>query len=340
MKTPLILLAAGAILLACSSDNSTGPDPRNCTAGTIGDNQTRTGHLGAASCTRYDWEYRQDSMHYVSYDVQLQQGKGYLFNLQNDSVTVNWDAVLELAGTDVNTGEEQLLLVSDDEGPMNFSQMYFIAPASGTYSLRVMGYDMVDTANYVLQSRRCDPPIGPVTDTLNAPVQTLALGGCVLEKPEFADDSTYMQLYTIDIGPNETKTITVSSNAFNPGFQIFGPGWGQSCGYGYQGCGGAVEVNDPEEGVSTVDATLTADGQSCCSETHLQYPGSYTLAVGGSQFGDVGQYSVQVANGASVPEDISPSIKPFTPTMNPALRFLTRKPVHKRPSTMRAVKHH
>jgi hypothetical protein len=62
--------------------------------------------------------------------------------------------------------------------------------------------------------------------------------------------------------------------------------------------------------------------------------------VGGSQFGDVGQYSVQVANGASVPEDISPSIKPFTPTMNPALRFLTRKPVHKRPSTMRAVKHH
>jgi hypothetical protein len=227
---------------------------------------------------------------------------------------------------------------------MNFSQMYFIAPASGTYSLRVMGYDMVDTANYVLQSRRCDPPIGPVTDTLNAPVQTLALGGCVLEKPEFADESTYVQLYTIDIGPNETKTISVSSDAFNPAFQIWGPGWGQSCDYiySYQGCGGDVQSNNPEEGSSTVATELTADGSFQCSGycVHLDYPGSYTLAVGGSSFGDDGNYSLEVHAGATIPSDIVPSQRPFAPTMNPALRFLIKKPVRTHPAMRRVATHH
>jgi len=183
--------------------------------------------------------------------------------------------------------------------------------------------------------------MGAIKDTLPASDFSLGITNCTIEKPQFADDSTYMELFTVNIGPNETKTITVSSDAFNPGFQIFGPGWGQSCDYDYQGCGGDVQSNDPSEGTSTVQTTLTADGSAaCCGSTHLQYPGSYTLAVGGSQFGDHGVYTVEVANGATPESAISPSKQPFVAPMNPALRFLTRKPVHKRPGMLRVAKHH
>ncbi len=218
--------------------------------------------------------------------------------------------------------------------------MHFVAPENGTYSLRVMGYDMGDTANYVLQSRRCDPPRGPITDTLPAAEFALSVGQCVLEEPNFADDSTYYRMFSIVIGPNQTKTIIASSDAFNPGFQIYGPGWGVDCDYGYQGCGGDVQENNSEEGSSTVATTLTADGNNCCGGVRLNYPGTYTMTVGGSAFGDIGLYSVEVDNGATIPEDVMPNLKPFAPTISPSLRFLTKKPAHKRPSLNRVAKHH
>ncbi len=147
-------------------------------------------------------------------------------------------------------------------------------------------------------------------------------------------------MFSVVIGPNQTKTIIASSDAFNPGFQIYGPGWGLDCGYGYQGCGGDVEFNDPEEGSSTVATTLTADGKNCCSEVRLNYPGTYTMTVGGSAFGDNGLYSVEVDNGATIPSDVMPSLKPFAQTISPSLRFLTKKPARKRPSLNRVAKQH
>ncbi len=208
MRTSLTLLAAGAILMACSSNDATGPDPRNCTAGTIGDNDTKTGHLGDASCHIYDWEYLADSTYSVSYDVRLEQGKGYMFNLQRDTVTKNWDAVLELVGKDANTGDEQLLQISDDEGPMNFSQMHFVAPESGTYSLRVMGYDA---------RGHCElrPAIAPLRSAARAHHGHAAADRILARASAIAcsrsrtspNDSTYYQMFSIVIGPNQTKTI-------------------------------------------------------------------------------------------------------------------------------------
>jgi hypothetical protein len=63
MRTPLAMLAIGSLLVACSSDNnSTGPDPRNCTAGSIGAGETKSGILNGTSCLRYDYEYSGDSV--------------------------------------------------------------------------------------------------------------------------------------------------------------------------------------------------------------------------------------------------------------------------------------
>jgi hypothetical protein len=341
----MIALAAGTILAACSSDNSTGPDARNCTKGTITAPDTKTGKLGSTSCLRWDYAYASpltgDSVYSDSWDVSLVKGQGYVFNLQNVADS-DWDAVLELVGTNPTTGDVDLLSISDDEGVRGtkWAQMFFIAPASGTYSLRVSGYDVGDTVSYSLTSKRCDPAMPTIADSLVTTSQQLTAFDCVLEQPLFAQfgthESTYVKLYSVHFNPNDTKRITVTFGDFFPAFQIVGPDWGVYCYYDYQGCGenfttagGSVVLPG---GSSSISLDLTTDGRfTCqwdfCGYTH--FPGDYTLVVGAENFGDVGAFQLTVL--PIVLDDIVGS-QAFAhksnaiPAFNPVLNHLRVKP--------------
>jgi hypothetical protein len=319
MRASLAVVAGALIALGCSSNNSaTGPDPRNCTKGSVTFPATITGKIGQGSCTRWDFQYSGDSVFYDSYDVHLDSGGAYLMNLQaqNDS---EWDATLEVVGTDPATGDNVLLAISDDEGgtynecPGTYycywSQLYFVAPKSGTYSVRVSGYDLEDTAKYVLKTRTCANVLPPIKDSIIASAQTITTNDCWIQQPLFTYDSVQVKLFTIFMEPGRVKQITVSSAAFEPGFQVFGPGFGVPCGYGFDGCGGDVEYSADDDIVSgsrnpgagslggTVSGFIDSYGgyrYDGSEERQMNWPGQYTIATGPGISGNSGAFTLTV----------------------------------------------
>lgn len=352
MKKVIVLMALGASALGCSNDSigavSANPDATACSKGSISAGDVKTGTLNSASCRHYDAFYAQDTIPFDSYSFQATKGKGYMFTLDATDPTSDWDAFLEMVTVDPNTGNEQLLAISDDEGGNGqqaggyFSRFYFIAPVSGTFYIRAAGLEMDDTSSYKLTARSCDSPIGEIMDTLVASTQTLSASDCVLAQPEFVDDSSNVKLFSVHIGPNETKTVTISSTDFPPAFQIFGPGWGVSCKYDYQGCGGGVvSVNKSD----TESFTITGEGDESCNFDMLartpsgvlassarpavnncqyrNFPGQYTIAVG-SFFGELGSFTIAVSDETPTPVR---RVGPDNSSKNPTLNFLKRKPL-------------
>lgn len=330
MKKQLVMMALGVIALGCSSDsnNVAGPntDPASCNKGSISTGDTKTGQLGSASCLRYDYAYSDDSVYYDTYTFTATKGKGYQFGLENADGVTNFDGVLELATINPTTGEEQLVAISDDEGAQNYSRLTFIAPVSGTFTLRASGYDKSDTAAYKLTAKSCDSPLPQITGDLASTNQTLGASDCTLVRPEFfSDDSTHVKLYSLHIGPNETRTITVTSTAFQPGFQLYGPAWGVPCYYDYQGCGKAIAF---AQNGSTVSATITVSGSYVCGGSACvatDWPGEYTLAVGSTNTQQAGAFTLQVSSGSLPPvRMVGPDAqREYTPTLN----WLAKKPL-------------
>jgi hypothetical protein len=347
MKKQIVLLALAAMALGCSNDSTSpvnaNPDATACSKGSISPGDVKTGAIDASSCVRYDFAYSQDSTPFDSYSFRAEKGKGYMFLLENADDTAYWDALLELATVNPTTGEEQLLAISDDEGGNNFSRMYFIAPVSGTFYLRAGAYDAGEFSSYKLTAKSCDSPIPQVTDTLAPSTQTLSASDCVLARPEFVDDSSHVKLFSLQIGANETKTVTVTSNDFPPGFQIYGPAWGVSCEYSYEGCGGGYASVAPS---NTESFTITASGDQSCNNAfeapeHVgplasrqsailaacqfyDFPGQYTVAVG-SFYDATGSFTIAVSAGAPLPPGsvVGAEVK----SKNPTLNFLRRKPM-------------
>ena len=195
MRAKVAIVFAGIVALACSSNNSaTGPDPRNCTKGSISGATTITGTLNDKSCLRWDWQYSSpytgDSVWTDSYDFHLDSGAAFIIDLQNQKDSA-FDAVLELVGKNPNTGDDELLAISDDEGPVGtyWSQLYFVSPVSGTFSLRVSGYDISDTVAYSLQVRTCPTVLPIIKDSIIASAQAINISDCTLEQPDFTSDS-------------------------------------------------------------------------------------------------------------------------------------------------------
>jgi hypothetical protein len=327
MKKQIALMALSVVVFGCSSDStspsSVNPDVAACDKGSISVGDVKTGVINSASCVRYDFAYAEDSVPFDNYSFKAEKGKGYMFMLENATLPSEWDALLELVTVNPSTGEEQLLALSDDEGNNGYSRLYFIAPVSGTFFLRAGGYALFDTSSYKLTARSCDSPIPQITDTLAASTQTLSATDCVLARPNFVDDSSHVKLFSLLIGPNETKTVTVTSSDFNPGFQIYGPAWGVSCDYAYEGCGGGpAQVSDG----NSASFTITAGGAENCEFNVCEFsdfPGQYTVAVG-STFASTGSFTIAVSEGAPPAESI---VGGGARSMTPTLNFLKRKPL-------------
>jgi hypothetical protein len=344
MRASLAVVALGAIALGCSSsNNATGPDPRNCTKGSIAFPSTTTAKMDASACTVWDYWYIGDSTNYWSYDVHLDSGGAYMFNLAASNDTAHWDAVMELVGTDPNTGQEELLNISDDEGVRWGSQMYVIAPQSGTYSLRAMNYSYGDTATYALKVQTC-ARLPMVTDSVIGSAQSIVSTDCWLESPLFTFDSVQVKLAAIWMPPGHVKHITVTSGAMEPGFQVFGPGFGVYCYWGLSGCGGGVafsadddvvgggqvtHIGGPAQGTLGGTVSLNIDsqgGEFCCPFQTLDWAGQYTIAIGPGLTSGSGAFTftVQDITGAA---DRARTVRQSVPSLHELrLENLPKKP--------------
>ncbi|HEV7703552.1 MAG TPA: hypothetical protein VGO46_04630 [Gemmatimonadaceae bacterium] len=344
MKKQLVLMVLG-VALGCGNDptsvSSANPDPSSCGKGSISPGDVKTGTLSSASCLRYDHVYLNDSSVFDSYSFKADKGKGYSFRLDR-ATGADLDPFMELVTVDPNTGDEELLAISDDEGAQGNSQFYFIAPVSGTFYLRAGAYDRADVGGYTLTAKSCDSPIPEITGTLIASTQTLSAADCVLAQPEFVDDSSYVKLFSVHVGPNETKTITVTSTDFPPAFQVFGPAWGVPCDYDYEGCGGGSAGIDKSD---TESFTVHVPGNEHCNNfsvhgadhaspsgvqqspgislcQYFNFPGQYTIAVG-SFWGAVGSFTISVVENETPVRIVGPDAGDRNPTLN----FLRKKPL-------------
>lgn len=324
-KTLLLSLAAAG-LAACGSDSNgaTGPLPRNCTKGTLTAGDTKTGTTSSSSCLAYDYAYSQDSTYYDAYDVHLDAGKAYVFTTVDDSASAGWDSMLELWVHDGATGEDRLVAISDDDGVDLHSQLAIVAPVTGTFSLRVQGYDIGDTSRYVLRSTSC--AVTAIGDQ-GTVTTSVASSDCVLEEPAYgANDSVRVKFFRVHVGANETRNILVRSAAFHPGFSFYGPAWGMPCWFEYTGCGGGYV--SPSATADSAAYSFTADGWNSQVNRYGDYPGDYTLIVGGTNFADVGSVTVTVTN----PAQTQPvAVRASLPMVDPlaGLSGLAKKPIRR-----------
>jgi hypothetical protein len=289
--TTFVLACTVLAAAACGGDNNvTGPDSGACVKGQIANGSTASGRLGSTSCSFVDPVWLEDGAFYDAYTVRVTAGKAYEFTARNDNHQTDYDYVLELWGNGSNGDPSQLLAVSDDEGGGFFRhdpQMLFVAPKSGTYSLRMMAYSLDDTSTYTLTAREC-PVHGVITTSFSDANQALRTSDCVLSDPYFSGDSSRVALYSVHMDANTSRVITIVSSDFDPGFQIGGPGFDVRC--SLDGCS-----SWSADAVDSVTATFFADSA-----------GEYTLAVGSRAYTDTGTFKLMVEAAVPTPRVVSP----------------------------------
>lgn len=224
-------VALVALVAGCGSDTVVSPIfGAKCNVGTIAAGQTVTGVLDSTSCTiPYDF-WSGDKVPYESHTVSLTKGKAYLFyeaqipdptTAQNDV-----DAVLSLWGINAS-GQTVPLAVSDDDAKGidgHDSQIWFIAPASGTYQLITASYWDAGYGGYRLEAHEC-PMLGTL-DTAGTYDFTLPVSTCHRIAPNnTSSDTAGVVMLAVPMLAGEAVTATVTSTAFTPTMEAFGPGF-------------------------------------------------------------------------------------------------------------------
>lgn len=294
MRKLLSVLAVAALAAGCSSDKAVvGVDPASCTKGSITTGDTKTGTLDASACPTYDWYWFEDSVHYASYNVTVEKGKAYLFSLAStaaDSDTTSRALALVDHESVVGDSTDYYLAVQSPwRTASDPAELYFVAPKSGTYSLRAFTGNISETLPYSLTAAACPTKQLDITGAFSDSAATLGADDCTLHQAYFTEhyngsnwvyNPSHAALYTIYFDGHSRRTITVKSSDFAPGFMVEGPGFDAYCNTYY--CSGNVRSN-----TSMADSVSTTLG--------MWMPGTYTITVGSVQANATGKYSIDIS---------------------------------------------
>ena len=149
---------------------------------------------------------------YVGYSVSLTAGEVYQVQF---NVTGANDADLYV---EVATAAGAVIAVGDDNFRNLDTELFFIAPQSGTFTIRAGGYEMVDLGSYRLSFRGCSAT--RITSTA-AVTGSLSSGDCRSTFTLGADSSladVFVVAYT-----GAALNLTVESSVIDPFFLILGP---------------------------------------------------------------------------------------------------------------------
>lgn len=290
MRKLLYVCALAMVAGACSSDElaPVGPDPQGCTKGSIQVGDTKTGSIGASSCAMYDWYWEEDSVNFESYNVTVEKGKGYLFTLSGDEPA---ERELGLVSRNSVNGDSASIYLAVQEAydEANPSQIYFVAPVTGTYSLRVFNDEVGDSFDYTLTARECTPRAIDIGGAYANDTASLSSDDCTLEEPYFNWMSregvwsyapSHVALYTVYMNGYSPRKITVQSDDFAPSFMLEGPGFDGWCNTYY--CSGDNFSNG-----SMQDSVTTT--------WWMWMPGTYTLAIGSMEPNATGNFKVTIS---------------------------------------------
>jgi hypothetical protein len=227
MRFP-IALASIVAFASCGGDSVVQPTFGSaCSEGSIRAGETIEGEFNEESCVIPYHFYSGNTVAYASYKVSLQEGKGYWLYLQqipNDTGLNEVDAVLSLFGKDEN-GASVPLAVSDDEArgiDGHDSEIFFIAPKSGTFNIVTSTYDISELGGYRLTMREC--PVVATLDTAGT-YASLPFSNSECVRHEMAGgDPSRIVLVAIPAGALETIDLSVSAD-FEAAIEVGGPGF-------------------------------------------------------------------------------------------------------------------
>lgn len=213
---------------SCANDSLSPAFGARCSNGTLQPGDTLTGAFTASSCFLDNDFYSSDRVPYQSYAVQLRKGKAYAFYLHAvpDSAHGNEDNVdsrLTL-WTRNSAGSPIPLAVSDDEGDGTNSEIWFVSPVDGTFSIVASSYDFDELGGYELSLNEC-PVLGGL-DTAGTYLFTLPASSCQLHSAAGrASDTSAIAFVTLNAQPGENIKTTVTTTNFPPVWQQGGPGF-------------------------------------------------------------------------------------------------------------------
>lgn len=294
------LLVAGGVIAAvtaCSSDSSSpktlkGPDAAaNCQTGTIAANGAAvTGTISTSSdCRLFDAGDR-DTVTAASYALGLTAGK--IYSVTTVGQGSSGDPTNELFGATVSgdtAGVAESWGYTLNGSGSRDNTLWFYAPVSGTYSLRVFDDDTSNkTMAYTMQVSSC-----PVISTVAASdtnyvdsTSSLATGGCQ-QAYQFFDggDSSSVNYYLVSFAAGQTRYFGVTSTAFTPGWEVGGPNFDSM--WDLDGSGGTGDSGSGNFESFTSDSA-----------------GTYTLAVGSVPFGGTGAYRLWIVTESTLPQRV------------------------------------
>lgn len=280
MRKPLVVLSSLLLLAAagCSSDNSVaGPDGR-CPRASVSAGQTVTGVLTADACTfNPDPDF---SPFFDPFAFRIDSAQSYVVTLRGDV-----DAGAGVFNTALTLVAPSGTIAAEDfgtfEGLAENSQLAFVAPRSGSYSLRVHGYDASNFGPYALTVQACG---AAPSVTTTAATGALAASDCVVHNYAAVtnNDSSLVDFYQLRLEYGQSVTVEAVSTAFKPLLQVGGPDFDAAC--QFDNC---ARKETTATTTDTARVTITAAN-----------PGVYTVTVGTdprvNKFGTTGAYSVRI----------------------------------------------
>jgi hypothetical protein len=280
----LAVFGAAVAALACGSDTLLDPIlGSGCNVGAMHAGDTVTSSFSDSSCVFANYFWSDNRVPYESYTVSLSKGKAYMFTESNipdpthggaDSV----DSQLTLWGKN-GDGVNVPLAASDDEAQGDSglnSVIFFVAPTSGTFQLIATSYYWGGFGGYELTMNEC--PVLAVLDTAGTYALNLTASPCrrVSAADNGADTSRY-NFVSFHADSFETVHSIVTSGAFTPDWEMFGPGMDFDANlYPYS--------HQAESGTSGGDASFTLN----------EVGGLVTIGVGGNAAETSGAFTIQL----------------------------------------------
>lgn len=283
MNRPFRSLGLAALLSVTAACDDTVVQPTfgaGCSVGSLSAGADVLGQFKREACV-IDYEgYSGNTVNYVSYEVSLTRGKGYHFFaslIPQGSEAASGSTILTLWGRNAQGQSVPLAMSAGDAGgPLGASEVFFIAPRSGTFRLVVSNYEISDVGDYRVTMNEC--PVLGTLDTAGTYTFTHRGSSCVRRNLGYFGVTSEVVLVGIKPQANLEHQAMVSSDAFTPYFEMGGPGFDT---FGYFGLGVGY---DSEWGSGNyVFGTVPADTA-----------GTLTLVVGSDILDPRGQFRVNL----------------------------------------------
>lgn len=285
------LLGAVGLALACGSDNILNPTMGSgCNVGSLHAGDTVKSAFSDSSCAFVNYFWSDNRVPYESYTVSLTKGKAYMFTESNIPDPTQGgidlvDAQLTLWGKNAD-GVNVPLAASDDEARGDSglnSVFFFVAPASGTYQLVASSYYWGGFGGYELTMNQC--PVLAVLDTAGTYALNLQASPCRrVNAAANAADTSFYSFVSFQADSFETIHSIVTSAAFTPDWEMFGPGMD-------------FDANIYEYSEATRATSSGAD----ISFTLNEVGGPVTIGVGGNAGETTGAFTLQLTRAFLAP---------------------------------------